>query len=324
MSDRRVFTLCPLLLAFALAALLYVRLRSERIMSSDTPLYHQNLDTTFVNLWSLLRKLTQQGFIGRVHVEMQDYAADVFLDGSSTPLVREIDRAANTETIEPGALHRVVLRARETPGVINVFEGVDEARVQPPVTAIADEPPRFDISAPTGPEIFQEILPQQTASEPQSAQLMDEPAPIPVSTHEDVYRSGSYHDWPAILVASGELIAAVERGVNATGGDFASLFNAVRLELADDYLFLDPIAQTLRYADGVASLRKEPDVKVFVAGLGEALRRTVNAVAVGDRARRVRERVALEMLSVVRRRRDTIDKSGLRAQLDRIAGTTVL
>src|ERR1043166_1959956 len=98
-------------------------------MSSGTPLY-QNLDTEFVNLWSLLRKLTQQGFIGRVHVELPDYSADVFLDGSSTPLVREIDRAANTETIEQGLLHRVVLRARETPGVINVFAGADEAKTQ--------------------------------------------------------------------------------------------------------------------------------------------------------------------------------------------------
>src|SRR5439155_24157858 len=104
-------------------------------MRYDTPL-HQRLHTTFVNLWSLLRQLTQQGFVGRVHVELPDYSADILLDGSSTPLVREVDPAANTETIEPGALHRVVLRARETPGIINVFEGIEEATVpQPSATA---------------------------------------------------------------------------------------------------------------------------------------------------------------------------------------------
>ena|SRR6185369_7193886 len=99
-------------------------------MSSKTP-FLQNLDTTFVNLWSLLRKLTAQGFIGRVHVDLGDYSADIYLNGSNTPLVREIDRATNSETIEEGALHRVVLRTRESAGLINVFSGADEATVQP-------------------------------------------------------------------------------------------------------------------------------------------------------------------------------------------------
>src|SRR6266436_10222566 len=94
--------------------------------SKSTVLY-QNLDTSFVNLWGLLRKLTQDGFIGRVRVELKDYTADVFMTGSSTPLVHEIDRAAGTDTLEEAALHRLVLRARETPGTISVFEGPDEA-----------------------------------------------------------------------------------------------------------------------------------------------------------------------------------------------------
>src|SRR2546429_7234286 len=94
--------------------------------SKSTVLY-QNLDTSFVNLWGLLRKLTQDGFIGRVRVELKDYSADVFMTGSSTPLVHEIDRATGTDTLEEAALHRLVLRARETPGKITVFEGPNEA-----------------------------------------------------------------------------------------------------------------------------------------------------------------------------------------------------
>src|SRR5206468_163760 len=114
--------------------------------SKPSPLY-ENLYTTFVNLWSLLRNLSQREFIGRVHVESKDYSADIFLNGSSTPLVHEIDRAAGTDTMEEGALHRVVLRARETPGTISVHEGVHEASPQqnhpdtiaPPVDAGSDK-----------------------------------------------------------------------------------------------------------------------------------------------------------------------------------------
>src|SRR5438132_11274653 len=94
--------------------------------SKPNPLY-ENLDTTFVNLWSLLRSLSQKGFVGRVHVELQDYSADIFMTGSSTPLVHEIDRAAGTDTLEEAALHRLVLRARESAGRVSVFQGADEA-----------------------------------------------------------------------------------------------------------------------------------------------------------------------------------------------------
>ena len=126
------------------------------------------------------------------------------------------------------------------------------------------------------------------------------------------------------MAATGELIGAIERGINASGNDFTSVFAAVRLELADDYVFLDPFAQTMRYADGVVAMKAEPDVTSFVNGLSEALRRTVNQVAVGDRARRLRERVALELLAVARRRTEVLERSGWRAQLDRIAGTAVM
>src|SRR3979490_745855 len=94
---------------------------------SKSRILYENLDTTFVNLWALLRSLSQRGFIGRVRVELKDYTADVFMTGSSTPLVHEVDRAAGTDTLEEGALHRLGLRVREAPGTIAVFEGPDEA-----------------------------------------------------------------------------------------------------------------------------------------------------------------------------------------------------
>jgi hypothetical protein len=290
-------------------------------MSSSTRL-HQNLDTTFVNLWSLLRNLTQQGFIGRVRVDLRDYTADIFLNGSSIPLVREIDRATNVETIEEGVLHRVVLRVRETPGVINVFEGADEATPPPAITAPRPQT-TVEASAFPAPVAYQQAPPVKAHKEPEPRPIVSEPV-SPIEIREDVYRSGSYQDWPAILAATGELIAAVERGINSMGGNFTALFDAARLGLADDYVFLDPIAQTLRYANGVASLKTELPVSIFVDGTSEALRRTVNLVATGERARRVRERVALEMLPVARRRVDVLEKCGLRMQLDRIAGTTVM
>lgn len=282
---------------------------------------YDNLDTTFVNLWSLLRNLTERGFIGRVHVELEDYSADVYLTGSSTPLVHEIDQAAGTETLEEAALHRLVLRARGAPGKISVFEGSAEAvavqnptsQSQEPVEAKLEEPePAADLlsAAPARESLIETDYGDETVTSVQA------PEPSP-SVQSDI-------GLKAIVSLGGELIGAVERGVTASGEDFGSLFNAIRLELADDYGFLDPMSNTFSYANGTASLVQDVTPGVYVSGLSEALRRAVDRVAVGERARRVRERIALELLGVARKRKEILENSGFRLQLDRIAGTKVI
>jgi len=186
---------------------------------------YEDLDTSFVNLWSLLRNLTQRGFIGRVRVELPDYYADVFLTGSTTPLVHEVDRAAGTDTLEEAALHRLVLRVRETPGAISVFEGAEEA------IAIQNLPP------PAGSESAESKSAAQRA---------------------------------LTITTGGELVAAVERGINALGQDFNLLFNAVRLDLAGDYSYLDPQSNSLSYSNGELSLNYDVTESVYVLGLSEA------------------------------------------------------
>jgi hypothetical protein len=293
--------------------------------SKSTPLY-QNLDTTFVNIWSLLRNLTERNFIGRVHVELPEYSAEVFLSGSGTPLVHEIDRAAGTETTEEGALHRLVLRARETPGKITVFEGTQEPT--PMKASSGADSKQTAVTVPQEEFAYEDESTFVATSEPTAvAAHIDDSFSVPDHQQfltDEIYPTGSYHDWPAILATSGELIAAVERAANAAGEEFSSVFNRIRLQLADDYNFLDPMSRGFEYANGSASLKDEIAVNVFVSGLSEALRRCVDRVAVGERARRVRERVALELLPVARKRADVLERAGFRSQLDRIAGTRVM
>jgi len=302
-------------------------------MSSTTngKALYENLDTAFVNLWSLLRNLTQRGFVGRVRVELTNYSADVFLNGSGAPMVHEVDYAAGTDTLEEAALHRLVLRARETPGTISVFEGAIETiaaqhRSAPSsgeapavvpgsteLTSFAVEPSgtaRPVVIAPSieiSPENEIEVRDRDTQSQP-------EPEAMPETEGQK----------SLTISLGGELIGAVERGINAGGEDFGSIFYAVRLELADDYAYLDPLSNALTYSKGTVSLTQDVSETVYVSGLSEALRRTVDRAASGDRARRVRERIALELLGVARKRREAIEHSRFGLQLDRIAGTKVI
>ncbi|HVS21621.1 MAG TPA: hypothetical protein VHD88_07220 [Pyrinomonadaceae bacterium] len=275
------------------------------------------MDTSFVNLWALLRHLSQRAFVGRVHVEMDDYSADVFLTGSNTPLVHEVDRAAGTDVLEEAAMHRLVLRARESPGSISVFEGADEA-----VAVRSVEP-----AAKTGTVKSTAAKDELSVTPPSAAPLIDESqssgrdssseAEVATEPEETV-------EWHDVVKVSGELIGGVERALSRANSDFTALFRAARLELADDYTFLDPTSGSLEYSNSVATLREELPVNAYVAGLSEALRRVVDKVATGDRARRVRERVALDLSLVARKRGEVLKRSGFLAQLDRIAGTKVI
>lgn len=273
---------------------------------------YENLDTSFVNLWALLRHLSQRAFVGRVHVEMDDYSADVFLTGSNTPLVHEVDRAAGTDVLEEAAMHRLVLRARESSGTISVFEGADEA------TAVKT-------TAPTAKtETLESKTAELTVTPPIAAATMAESPTASSDAWSDAEATTQGPiAWTEVVAVSGELIGGVERALNGAQSDFVSLFCAARLELADDYTFLDPTGG-LEYSNAVASMREELPVNSYVAGVSEALRRVVDKAATGERARRIRERVALDLALVARKRREVLRRSGFQAQLDRIAGTKVL
>ncbi len=284
---------------------------------SKSRVLYENLDTSFVNLWALLRHLSQRAFVGRVHVEMDNYSADVFLSGSNTPLVHEMDRATGTDVLEEAAMHRLVLRARESPGTISVFEGADEAvavrSVEPAAKTEKLESPVAADELSVIPPIAPPLIDEAQSSGGVSA------SEAPIATEPD-----GMIEWHDVVKVSGELIGGVERAVNGANSDFTSLFRAVRLELADDYTFLDPTSGGLEYSDSVATAREELPVSAYVAGLSEALRRVVDKAATGDRARRVRERVALDLSLVARKRREVMKRSGFQAQLDRIAGTKVI
>jgi hypothetical protein len=94
--------------------------------------------------------------------------------------------------------------------------------------------------------------------------------------------------------------------------------------LADDYVFLDPLAGGLRYENGIVTTESGTAPEAYVTGLSEALRRVVDQFVAGEKERRTRERVALEMARVARKNREGLDRSGFAAQMDRIAGTKVI
>jgi hypothetical protein len=243
---------------------------------------HENLDTAYVNLAALLRYLQQRDFNGRVHVELDEYDGDIYLTAREAVRARERDHVTGREDVGQSALQRILVRASEPGGRVSVYEGV-------------------------GGEAGDAVNPVA------AGEAGGEPAGA--ATQEEIDRRN-------VLQLSGEVIAAVERGVAAASNEnFAAHFQAARREIADDYPFLVSLAECVEYQQGEARLRRGADVGKFVAGTSESLRRVVERVAAtGERARGVRREVARELAALAERRPRALTRFGFTPQLERIAG----
>ncbi|HYG11409.1 MAG TPA: hypothetical protein VD835_15790 [Pyrinomonadaceae bacterium] len=248
---------------------------------------HENLDTAYVNLAALLRYLQQRDFNGRVHVELDEYDGDIYLTAREAMRARERDHVTGREDVGQSALQRILVRASEPGGRISVYEGAGgETR---------------DASNSRAADTTQETGAATTTAT--------------ASTQDEIDRRN-------VLQLSGEVIAAVERGVAAASNEnFAAHFQTARREIADDYPFLVALADCVEYEHGEARLRRGTDVEKFVAGTSESLRRVVERVAAtGERTRGVRREVARELAALAERRPRALTRFGFTPQLERIAG----
>ena len=264
-------------------------------LSAGLHLIHENLDTSYVNLGALIRYLQERNFTGHIQVELDEYSAEIFLQAELSPRVREKDHFSRREAEGEAALQRLLVRAREPGGSINVYQGKGE--------------PRDDRST-------------QAAGEAANPGLYARPALTPGGA------AGATSDVSEIVVVSGELIAAVERAAQSTGCDFAASFRAARLMMADDFPFLDPLAGRFTYRDGAARLRAPVSDAVLAAGISELLRRTVESLVAarqgGQSSDERRRTIGRELAVVARRRMSALSRYNLLEQLDQIAGTRVL
>lgn len=89
------------------------------------PLY-QHLDTSFANLAALLRYLRCRHFVGQIRIEIGDYEADIFLTESGEAVAREFDNRTGRTAEGEDALQRILIRAREPNGSINVYQEIKE------------------------------------------------------------------------------------------------------------------------------------------------------------------------------------------------------
>jgi hypothetical protein len=295
---------------------------------------HENLDTSFVNLSALLRYLQRRQFVGRVRVELSGYEADIVLLEGNKIQVREHDRIAGRTGEGEEALQRLLIRAREPGGTINVYQTINEtAKSAPP----ADQPKPVVAEAGQNSESLPKVLSNGSSnghkiSKPVAVEEIPPPKPAPrlpdfpfdltneVEARARRAQQLSPQDWQTLLQLIGELLGTIDEDLAASRLNFSAAFAKVRAEIAVDYPFLNPASDVFEYAGGKVTMRGQASAGLLVAGINEALRRILGKLGASPKFAQIYRALVQKILVLIRRRKPLYEKFFITPQLEKVLG----
>jgi hypothetical protein len=295
---------------------------------------HENLDTSFVNLSALLRYLQRRQFIGRLRVELSGYEADIRLLEGNKMQVREHDRIAGRIAEGEEALQRLLIRAREPGGTINVYQMTGEAaKPAPPAEPIKPVAAEIKASASSIPKTVSNgnsnghqtnapIVTQENPSAKPNVSLPNFPFDLTNEVEAKARQTQqlSPPDWQTLLRLVGELLGTIDETLAGARLNFSAALLKVRAEIAPDYPFLNPASGIFEYASGKVSMRETASAKLFVASLNEALRRILEKLGSSRKFAEIYRAVVQKILALIQQRKPLYEKFFITPQLEKILG----
>ena len=306
---------------------------------------HENLDTSFVNLSALIKYLRRRQFVGNVKVQLNGYRAEIELMEDNQMKVSEHDQISGRISEGEEALQRLLIRAREPGGTINVYQAVKEKTVRTEeVTSPAAAEPLVETKAA---EPLRRVLPESATEtngnlssaktgnngtykpaqekirpvEKKEKNLPDFPFTLSNKVEDKAKRTGiSNEDWQMILKLTVELLGSVDRTLAGANLDFTAAFQKVRAEIAGDYPFLDPAAKKFEYAGGRIKMTEKINPKIFVASITEALRRILGKLESNPKFTEVHRRTVETIIALMNKRKSGYDRFAITPPLKRILG----
>ncbi|MDQ6786169.1 MAG: hypothetical protein M3033_05040 [Acidobacteriota bacterium] len=314
---------------------------------------HENLDTSFVNLSALVRHLQRRQFVGNIRVELSGYEADILLTAGNKLTVREYDRIAGRIAEGEEAMQRLLIRAREPGGIINVFQAIEESLMSAQEKKLITEPPRkviaqnpLETTANANEKNFNSVVVQnielelpdlpvgqngkiETAASQKLPTQNGTPqpkSPLPLEFSNQVEAKARQtnqlapQDWQTLLGLTAELLQTVDDGLAKANLDFSSAFDKARSEIALDYPFLNPKAGIFDYQYGIITMKEQTSAKIFVAGINETLRRLLDKLAKHPKFANIYRNLTQNILALTNARRPLYNKFSITPQLEKIIG----
>ena len=305
---------------------------------------HKNLNTSYVNLSALLKFLRREKFVGRVHFETKGYEADIFFNPENELTARENDHLAGRISVGREVLPRILVRAHEPGGIINVYDQSEEKASEltaPEIEEPADEPmpiavaetaeklePAEEIAKPKAavvslkeklglpslPFSFRKKgLKKKEAEKAEILDLKPEEKIIEQSIEEDHLR-----DWHELLELVGEILQTVEESLAQSQLNFVWVFERVRAEVFEEYPFLHPNSTVFEYKNGRVSMTEQINNNLFVAGITESMRRLLEKFETHPRFAEVHRSVVRNLIELMNKRHAQYDKFLISQQLERV------
>ena len=289
---------------------------------------HENLDTSFVNLSALVKYLRRQRFSGSVRIEFGDYQAEIVIaEKAENFTVREHDLVSGRVGEGEEALQRLLIRARQSGGIISVFRH------------LAENPADLSDNGNAGEEAGYSAAPSPNFStvagngvERADAPVLPKPADPAANTPEFPFRLSNNvenrarqntltsGDWQMLLDVTGELLGTIDETLAAENLSFKVAFQKASAEIADDYPFLHPGKGIINYAQGKITMREEVNPMVFVGGIMEVLRRIMEKLGANAKFAEIYRQTVQNILALMRDRKSLFDKFSITAPLAKITG----
>lgn len=302
---------------------------------------HKNLDTTFVNLSALIKYLRRRQFAGNIRVELSGYEADVLLTAENEMRVREHDRIAGRISEGEEALQRLLIRAREPGGIINVYQAIEEdAPTEKPAAEIIEEKPIAIEENLAVLETKQTVVNLPAKPPHKNGNSKSLKTDLPVAA-EDLLKSSqpkisiefsnkfeekakqtnlSAHDWQMFLNLTAELLNLIDCSLAEANLEFSPAFEKARSDISKDYPFLNPVANVFEYKNGKISVREQTNVKLFAAGINEALRRILDKLGKNPKFLNIYFITTQRVVELIEKRKPLYDKFFITPQLERTVG----
>lgn len=285
---------------------------------------HKNLDTTFVNLSALIKYLRRRQFAGNIRVELSGYEADVLLTAENEMRVREHDRIAGRISEGEEALQRLLIRAREPGGIINVYQEIEEDA--PPI-----EKPAFAVEENfVAVETKQAAVSLSAQTPHKNGNSKSAEIDLPTSNQPQIsfefsnkyeekakQTNLSPQDWQMFLNLTAELLNLIDRSLAEANLEFSPAFEKARLEISKDYPFLNPAANIFEYKNGKITVREQTNAKLFAAGINEALRRILDKLGKNPKFLNIYFITTQRVVELIEKRKPLYDKFYITPQLER-------
>ncbi len=302
---------------------------------------HKNLNTSYVNLSALLKFLRHQKFVGNVHFETKGYEADIFFTPENELNTRENDHLAGRISVGREVLPRILIRAHEPGGVINVYDEGEEKVSEKAKNEIQRAESLAEPEIIQIPETPKESEPPEETGKPQAAVSLKEKLGLPnlpfsfrkkglkkneaeiiekpqekiigQSVEEDLL-----HDWHELLELIGEILQTVEVSLAESNLNFLWVFDKVRAEVFEEYPFLHPNSTVFEYKNGKVSMTEQINNNLFVASIAESMRRLLEKFETHPKFAEVHRSVIRNLIELMNKRHAQYDKFLISQQFERV------